>query len=52
MTYGWIRNTLELGRLAISHNLRGQIDGQAQVEADGEIEVQWDASANLISPFW
>ena len=52
VTYGWIRNTLELGRLAISHNLRGQIDGQAQVEADGEIEVQWDASANLISPFW
>ena len=51
VTYGWIRSTLELDRLAISHNLRAQIDGQPQVEADGEIEVQWDESENLVSPF-
>ncbi len=51
VTYGWIRNTLELDRLAISHNLRAQIDRPPQVAADGEIEVQWDESENLVSPF-
>jgi hypothetical protein len=51
VTYGWIQNTLELDRFAISHNLRAQIDGHPQVEADGEIEVQWDESENLVSPF-
>jgi hypothetical protein len=51
VTYGWIRNTLELDRLAISHNLRTQIDRQPQVVAGGEIEVQWDESENLVSPF-
>jgi hypothetical protein len=51
VTYGWIRNTLELDRLAISHSLREQIDAQPQIEVEGEIEVQWDQSANLVSPF-
>ena len=51
MTYGWIRNTLELDRLAISDNLRAQIDGQPHVEIEGEIEVKWDESENLVSPF-
>ena len=39
MTYGWIRNTLELDRLAISHNLRLEIEVQPQVEVEAEIEV-------------
>lgn len=51
VTYGWIRNTLELNRLAVSHNLRAQISGQPQIEIDGELEVQWDESENLSSPF-
>jgi hypothetical protein len=51
VTYGWIRNTLELDRVAISHHLRAQIDRQPQVVADGEIEVQWDEAENLVSPF-
>jgi hypothetical protein len=51
VTYGWIRNTLELGRLAISPNLRNQIEGQPEVEIEGEIEVTWDACGNLVSPF-
>jgi hypothetical protein len=51
VTFGWIRNTLELHRLAISHSLRGQIDGKAQMQVDGEIEVEWDPSGNLVSPF-
>jgi hypothetical protein len=49
VTFGWIRNTLELDRLAISPNLRAQIAGQLQIEA--EIDVQWDESGNLVSPF-
>jgi hypothetical protein len=49
ITYGWIRNTLELDRLALSANLRSRIDGQLQVE--GEIDVRWDESGNLVSPF-
>ena len=51
VTYGWIRNTLELDGLAISHNLRERIDGQPQLEVEGEIEVTWDDRENLISPF-
>jgi hypothetical protein len=51
VTYGWIRNTLELDRLAISHNLRVRIDGQPQIEIEGEIEVKWDESGNLVSPW-
>jgi hypothetical protein len=51
VTYGWIRNTLELDRLAISHSLRGQIAAQPQIEVEGDIEVQWDQSGNLVSPF-
>jgi hypothetical protein len=50
VTYGWIRNTLELDRLAISHCLREQIERQPQIEVEGEIEVRWDRSANLVSP--
>jgi hypothetical protein len=51
VTYGWIRNTLELGRLAISPNLRARTDGQTQTEVEGEIDVRWDADGNLVSPF-
>jgi hypothetical protein len=50
-TFGWIRNTLELSRVAISHNLRAQLDGQPQAEVEGEIEVEWDEHGNLVSPF-
>ena len=49
VTYGWIRNTLELDRVAVSHNLRGQM--HAGTEVDREIEVMWDEHGNLVSPF-
>ena len=49
--FGWIRNTLELDRLAMSPNLRAQIDGQLQVDVEREIDVPWDESQNLVSPF-
>ena len=51
VTYGWIRNTLELGRLAISPNLRALAEGQKQTEIEGEVAVSWDAGGNLVSPF-
>jgi hypothetical protein len=49
VTYGWIRNTLELDRLAITPNLRDQTG--PQVEINGEIQVTWDERGNLVSPF-
>jgi hypothetical protein len=51
VTYGWIRNTLELDRLAVSPSLRPQIDAQPQIEIEADIEVEWDVSGNLVSPF-
>jgi hypothetical protein len=51
VTYGWIRNTLELDRLAVSHNLRAQIDGAPHVEVEADIDVQWDERGDLVSPF-
>jgi hypothetical protein len=50
VTYGWIRNTLQLDRLAISQNLRAQIDAQPQVDVEGEIDVEWDERGDLVSP--
>jgi len=50
VTYGWIRNTLELDRVAISGNLRAQVETQSQVEIEHEIEPQWDDRGNLVSP--
>ena len=51
VTYGWIRNTMELGRLALSENLRGQIEGNPQLEVEGVIDFEFDGEGNLISPF-
>jgi len=51
VTYGWIRNTLELDRLVVSSNLRPQVERQPHVEVEEEIDAEWDASGNLISPF-
>jgi hypothetical protein len=51
VTYGWIRNTLELDRLAISANLRTAIAGQAHLEVEDEIDVTWDEAGDLVSPF-
>jgi Lactate racemase N-terminal domain len=48
--FGWIRNTLALDRVAVSHNLSSHLH-QSGVALDGEIDVQWDSDANLISPF-
>ena len=51
VTYGWIRNTMELGRVALSENLLPQIDGNPLLEIEARIEVEFDGDNNLISPF-
>ena len=51
VSYGWIRNTLALDRVAISDNLRAQLEPQAHVEIEHEIAPEWDECGNLVSPF-
>src|SRR5664280_1563869 len=51
VTYGWIRNTMELTRLAVSENVRGEVEKNAMLEIEATIECEFDGAANLISPF-
>ena len=51
VTYGWIRNTLALDRVAVSPALRREIERQPHIEVEREVEVIWDGSGNLVSPF-
>jgi hypothetical protein len=51
VTYGWIRNTMELGRLALSENLRAKIEANPILEIEAVIDVEFDGDSNLISPF-
>ena len=50
VTFGWIRNTLALDRVAVSGNLRQQIESLPHVEIEEEIDVEWDSHGNLVSP--
>jgi hypothetical protein len=48
VTYGWIRNSLELGMLALSENLRKQIERDPNLEILGTSRpMEFDARANL-----
>ncbi len=51
VTYGWIRNTMELGRLAISENVRPEIEKNPMLEIESAIDLDFDGDGNLISPF-
>jgi hypothetical protein len=51
VTYGWIRNTMELERIALSENLRAQIEANPQLEIEGVVEFDFDGHNNLLSPF-
>jgi len=51
VTYGWVRNTMELGRLAFSENLRGQIESNPGLEIEATVDFDFDGAGNLISPF-
>ena len=48
VTFGWIRNSLELGRLAMSENLRPQIEENAALEIEGPaFALEFDGEGNL-----
>ncbi|HXS96662.1 MAG TPA: hypothetical protein VN736_18805 [Candidatus Limnocylindrales bacterium] len=51
VTFGWIRNTMELGRLGISENLRSRLEKLPNVEIEATVEMDFDGEGNLISPF-
>jgi len=49
VTYGWIRNSLELGLLAMSENLRPQIEKNRNIEVLGAPRpMEFEAGGNLI----
>ncbi|MFN0171718.1 MAG: hypothetical protein ACKV22_35335 [Bryobacteraceae bacterium] len=48
VTIGWIRNSLELGVLALSENLRPQIEGNPSIDVlRGPEEIPFDAKGDL-----
>jgi hypothetical protein len=51
VTFGWIRNSMELGRIGISENLRTQVESNPQLEIEATIDFEFDGDDNLISPF-
>jgi hypothetical protein len=49
VTYGWLRNSLELGTMALSENLRSQIENNPILEVLGEARpMEFDAEGNLV----
>jgi hypothetical protein len=51
VTYGWIRNTMELGLLGLSENLRAAVESDPALEIEATIDFEFDHHNNLISPF-
>jgi hypothetical protein len=51
VTFGWIRNTMELTRVAMSENMRPEIEKNAELEIEAAIDFDFDGEGNLISPF-
>lgn len=51
VTLGWIRNTMELGRLGLSENVRAQVEANPNLEIEAVTDFEFDGAGNLISPF-
>jgi hypothetical protein len=51
VTLGWIRNTMELGRLGLSENVRPQVEANPNLEIEAVADFEFDGAGNLISPF-
>jgi len=49
VTVGWIRNTLELGTLALSENLRPEIAKNPMLEILGARNMEFDGDGNLLN---
>jgi hypothetical protein len=53
VTFGWIRNTLELSELLLSENLRQEVAGNPLIEIGSDsCELPFDRDGNLVSPFF
>jgi hypothetical protein len=51
-TIGWIRNSLEIARLAVTENLRPQLEANPLLEIEGPaLELPFDTAGNLVSVF-
>ncbi|HLK47292.1 MAG TPA: hypothetical protein VKT49_04105 [Bryobacteraceae bacterium] len=49
VTYGWIRNSLELGTIALSENLRAEIEANPALEVLGPARpMEFDSQGNLV----
>jgi hypothetical protein len=51
VTYGWIRNSMELDRIGLSENLRAEVERNPNLEIEAAIDFEFDGHHNLISPF-
>jgi hypothetical protein len=51
VTYGWIRNTMELTRLALSENVRAAVEKNPLLTIEATIDCEFDGAGNLVSPF-
>jgi hypothetical protein len=51
VTLGWIRNTMELGRLGLSEQLRPVVERNPSLEIESIGEFEFDGDNNLVSPF-
>jgi len=51
VTYGWIRNTMELGRIGLSENLRQVVESNPQLEIESVGDFEFDGHNDLVSPF-
>ena len=51
VTYGWIRNSMELGRVALSENLRLLVERNPDLQIEETIDFEFGEDGNLISPF-
>ncbi len=51
VTYGGIRNTMELARIALSENLRAAVERNPLLEIESTIDFEFDGEGNLVSPF-
>jgi len=51
VTVGWLRNTLDLGVLALSENLRPEVEKNPILKIlESAREVEFDSGGNLVSP--
>ncbi len=51
VTYGWIRNSMELGRLALSENLRPLVEANPDLTIEATVDFDFGNDGNLVSPF-